>query len=198
MKLLGSVVIIIAVAAFLAGVSVKNSLISPFKLATESGSISKNASESAEISTEKKTDANVSTKAEPAEQNNVEEANPGYNSKTEGNNIVISGKFKIPDFYKLNYTFIFPKDGGDISGSVSGVCTGSIIGKSEVPDSDGEARIEGQYLGDCQPIPGLGFKTKASGTFEGEIEHKEGKIHLIYDNKEPFSNRGSFDLFFTR
>ena len=85
---------------------------------------------------------------------------------------------------------------GDITGSVSGTCEGTISGTAEAPGEDNQAFMHGQYSGNCKPIPTLGFKTKASGDFEGTIKYSEGKAGVIYMNKEPFETRGYFELFF--
>lgn len=193
MKFALPVVLLIAVVAFVAGLSVKNSLLAPFKSAPEN---MPEATGSSQITEETSNTPGLSGESAPVTTHQLPNNSGTYTSKTENDKIILSGTVKIPDFYKLNYNFIFPKNGGDVTGSITGVCEGNITGKSDKPDAEGEARIEGQFSGDCKPIPGLSFKTKASGTFEGQLKLKDKKVHIIYQLNEPYSTRGGFELSF--
>ena len=195
MKLL-PVFILVALIAFLIGVSVQSTFIAPF---TATSDFESGIPDSEQLTEDQGNLPDVSDNSLPAasvKTHQLPNNSGSYTVNTSAEKVVLNGNFRIPDFYKLNYNFIFPKNGGDISGSLKGVCEGLIKGKSDVPDSIGEARIEGTFSGDCKPIPGLGFKTKASGTFEGELKFKEDKVHIIYQINEPYQTRGGFELLF--
>ncbi len=119
-----------------------------------------------------------------------------YNSTKDSNSITISGNYTIPDFYKINYNFTFPRNGGDITGSTEGLCTGKITGSADAPDKDKQALYKAHYEAKCQPIPGLGFKTDAKAEFDGMIDYNSGKVHVLYHDTQPIDYRGGFDLFF--
>lgn len=192
------IVILIAIVAFVGGVTLKNFFVSPYNLALDVDSLNQEASNSAQITQDQTNLPGANNLSIPAATNQHQLPNNSgsYTSTISEDKVVINGNFRIPDFYKLNYNFVFPKKGGDITGRISGVCDGTINGKSDKPDSDGEARIEGAFSGDCKPIPGLSFKTKASGNFEGQLQFKENKVHIIYILNEPYQTRGGFELAF--
>lgn len=183
-------VVLIAILAFIVGLSIKNNFVSPFNAATEEKT---EASGSAQMTEAQENLPDVSGGTSPSNVKQLPNNSGTYTSKTDGDKIVINGNFKIPDFYKLNYTFILPKNGGEITGKLTDVCEGTITGTSDKPDSDGEARIQGSFSGDCKPIPGLSFKTRASGSFEGQLKLKENKVYIIYQLKEPYESRGGFE-----
>lgn len=189
-------IVLIAILAFIIGYSVKNSFIAPFNAANEEQEASTEASLNSDQANLPALSGEAAPASSPTATHQLPNNSGSYNVHTTEEKITLNGNFRIPDFYKLNYTFIFPKNGGDVTGRISGVCEGGITGKSDKPDSDGEARIEGKFQGDCKPIPGLSFKTKASGTFEGQLRFKENKVHIIYTLNEPYQTRGGFDLFF--
>ena len=89
-----------------------------------------------------------------------------------------------------------PKNGGAISGSMNGTCEGVITGNAEKPNQYNHSAFTGTYKGTCKPIPGLGFKTNASGEFNGTAWFSESKAGVHLFNKEPYEMGTYFEMFF--
>ena len=195
MKLMLPVVILVAVVAFIAGIGVKDSFVSPFNASVDTA---EEASQSGQMANEQAGVNAVSDSAEAA-------ANPGTKHSKHGNSytsqnledkVVMNGLYKLST-YNVNFSITLPKNGGDISGKLTGTCEGTITGKAEKPDGNSESTFKGEYSGDCKPIPTLGFKTHASGTFTGTATFKENKAQVTVLNKEPFETGGNwFEMFF--
>ncbi len=184
-------IIIVGLIAFVVGMNVKNYFISPFNTT----STSDEASDLAKLSTTSGALPKVSNESAPAGTVHSQNGNI-YTSQNLPDKVVMNGKYMLSS-YKINFTMTLPKNSGDITGSLIGTCEGTITGKAEKPDSDGESTLSGQYSGDCKPIPTLGFKTHASGTFTGTAKFKQNKAEITVSNKEPFETHGSwFELFF--
>lgn len=193
MRFILPLVLVIALASFILGATLKNSFISPFnQVASKDGS----GDDSAGLISDKGSLPVNSGESAPAGsiKPGSNQKNNSYSSQDEGDKYVLKGTYNMST-YKMGFTINIPKSGGDISGSVTGVCEGTITGKADQPGIDNEAFMRGQYSGNCKPIPGLSFKTKAEGTFEGTIKYNQGKAGVIYINKEPYETRGYFELF---
>jgi len=187
--------IIVALIAFAVGVNVKNSFISPFNATSKSEEA---ASTSAQVSADRANLPQVSNESAPAA------TTPGslhsqngntYTSQNLEDKVIISGLYKLSS-YNVNFNITLPKNGGPINGSLSGTCDGTITGNASKPDDNGNGMLEGQYSGDCKPIPTLSFKTHASGTFTGNVQFKDKKAQITINNKEPFPTGSWFELFF--
>lgn len=188
MKFALPVVLLIAILAFVAGISVKSFLLAPFKSATDK----QEKAQSANLTQESPAIPALSGESAPVVSTHDLNGQT-YTSQTTTDKIVISGDFSMSS-YKLHYIFNLPKTGGDITGNISGSCEGTLTGKADTPNSSGEAKIKGQYSADCKVI--LGFKTKALGTFEGNVKYKEGKAEVDIVNNEPIKQSGSIELLF--
>lgn len=191
MKVILPVIIFVAIISFVIGANVKNSFISPFNLALDKDELAQESAD--EIAAEKANLPTLSGESAPAA--SARQNNQGYTVKTDGDKIVFSGDFSYSS-YKIIFTINAPKAGGDITGSIGGSCEGTINGKAEKPNAEGFAPIQGKYSGECKPVPGLGFKTPASGEFEGKISYKDGRVGINYTNKKPLEKTGYFELSF--
>lgn len=194
MKLLIPIVVLVALVAFAAGATVKNSFISPFNASSEQTS---EASDSAQVAIDSGSVPQVSNEAAPVTSGTKHSQNGNtYTSQNLPDKVVMNGKYMLST-YKINFSITLPKKGGDIAGNLTGTCEGKISGKATAPDQDNESELTGEYSGDCKPIPTLGFKTHASGTFTGVAKFNEGKAQITATNKEPLEMGGSwFEMFF--
>lgn len=93
--------------------------------------------------------------------------------------------------YTLKYTVNVPKDGGEVTGSLDGVCKGPITGKFEGGEG---GSVEGSAKASC----GISFITyDLEAKYNGKIYLKEGKIDLDWEGKIPYTkNQGSFTINF--
>lgn len=184
-------IILIAVLAFILGVSVKRGFVSPFNATSET---SNEASTSAQMSADQANLPQVSNESAPAGTVHTQNGNT-YTSQNLPDKVVMSGVYKLST-YNVNFTITLPKNGGDVTGYLSGTCEGKITGKAEKPDSNGNTTMTGQYSGECKPIPTLSFKTHASGTFTGNVQFQAGKAQISVKNEEPFATGGWFEMYF--
>lgn len=191
MKIILPIIILVAIISFLAGANVKNFFVAPFNLALDKNELARESAD--EIAAEQANLPALSGESAPAA--SAGQNNQGYTVKTGGDKITFSGDLSYSS-YKIIFTITAPKAGGDITGSVGGSCEGTVSGKAEKPNAEGFAPIHGKYSGECKPVPGLGFKTPASGEFEGKISYKNGKAGINYSNKKPFEKTGYFELSF--
>lgn len=193
MKILLPVVVVTAIIAFVIGLSVKNSFISPFNASSEQTS---DASASGQMSQDLRADLpELSGEAAPAGKTFSEHGNT-YTSYNLDNKVVMSGVYRLST-YNVNFKISVPKNGGEVTGELSGTCEAKITGTAEKPDSNGNSNLSGQYSGACKPIPTLGFKTPASGTFTGVVRFQESKAEITVNNKEPIETGGNwFEMHF--
>lgn len=106
------------------------------------------------------------------------------------NIITRSGKYDYQN-YQLRYTLHIPKDGGAISGEVSGVCNGPILG-----DFDGKEGgiVKGVAQANCKIAV---FSYHLEGRYTGKLYLKQGKVDLDWVGQIPFTqNHGSFTVGF--
>lgn len=91
----------------------------------------------------------------------------------------------------LTYTFAFPRDGGDVTGSVSGVCSGPVSGKYDGGDG---GNVSGQIPVTCQ----MGFiKQSYQLNYNGKVYLKDKRVDINWTGNIPFySNSGAFSLYF--
>lgn len=78
-------------------------------------------------------------KNNPAPPKSVENTNysqPGYSTENTSDKVSINGTFTIPVTNKIFYNFSFPKQGGELSGSTTGACSGTITGSINKPDQN--------------------------------------------------------------
>lgn len=87
----------------------------------------------------------------------------------------------------VNYTINVPKDGGQFTGSVSGVCQGSLTGNYD----GGEG---GKINGQLNPSCGIAFVRQTFNiNFDGKLYLKQGKIDLNWEGNIPSTpGKGSF------
>lgn len=112
--------------------------------------------------------------------------------KEEGSLIVSKGVFNFSD-HKINYTFSFPKSGGDIKGTLEGVCSGNFVGNYNGGE---ENSISGSFEGICTAGPLDLIKTDLKATFNGNLNKKTNKIQIRYTMTKPASYPGYFELDF--
>lgn len=91
----------------------------------------------------------------------------------------------------LSYTFTFPRDGGDVTGNVGGVCNGSVNGKYDGGDG---GNVSGQIPVTCQ----VGFiKQDYQLNYNGKVFLKDKRVDINWTGDIPFySKSGSFSLYF--
>lgn len=106
--------------------------------------------------------------------------------------IVSTGIFQFSD-HKINYTFSFPKSGGDINGQLEGVCSGSFVGKYNGEENNS---ITGTFSGICTAGPLDLIKTNINANFSGDLNSRTNKVYIKYNLTDPISYQGSFDLDF--
>ncbi len=107
------------------------------------------------------------------------------------NHIVATGDFQFSS-NKIAYTFIMPRAGGIITGSLEGVCSGSPSGIY-----DGKDSIKGEFTAKCTTGPLDLINVDLKIQYTGSVDINEGKIHIIWESTSPMTERGSFDLSFT-
>lgn len=106
------------------------------------------------------------------------------------NNIVATGDFQFSD-HKIKYTFITPKTGGEVTGSLEGVCSGTPSGTY-----DGQSSIKGEFTARCSAGPLNLINVDLKMSYTGTVYPKDGKITIIWESTSPREQRGSFDLYF--
>lgn len=91
----------------------------------------------------------------------------------------------------LSYVFTFPKAGGDVTGSVDGVCSGPVSGKYYGGDG---GSVSGQIPVTCQ----MGFiNQNYLLNYNGKVYLKDKRVDINWTGNIPFfSNSGSFSLYF--
>lgn len=114
--------------------------------------------------------------------------------------IVSKGVFQYSE-HKINYTFSFPKAGGDVKGSLEGVCNGVLTGQY---NGGSRNSLSGNFDGSCTAGPILSFlgnenfssfiKPTVKATYTGDVDKDKGKIYIRYNMTEPSSYLGSFEL----
>lgn len=140
--------------------------------------------------------ANISITIETANNTNPS-LRDGYSSSSDQNTVTISGRFTIPDFNKIWYTFSVPKNGGNITGSMTGACEGTVTGQIQPQDRDNQSTFTGLLEAKCKPMVGFSWKVDMKAYLEGLIDFKSGKSQVIYNFSQPFSLRGSTNINFT-
>lgn len=102
-----------------------------------------------------------------------------------------SGKYNYMG-QDITYTLSFKDNGGQVSGSVGGVCTGDIDG---VYDGNDGGVVEGTIKGSC----GMGFfSKKLDSTYTGNVYLQKGVVNITLRGEIPFvSGEQSFSLSFT-
>jgi hypothetical protein len=194
MKLFIPIVILVALIAFTAGISVKNSFISPFIASPETEN--QTASDSAAMLTSQGIDSKISGGTGAANLGKTHKQNGNtYTSVESADKVTMSGTYRMST-YNIYFSITLPKNGGPISGTLSGVCEGIITGNAEKPNQYNHSALTGTYKGTCKPIPGLSFKTNAGGEFSGTAWFGEGKAGITVINKEPYETRAYFEMFF--
>lgn len=128
---------------------------------------------------------------------NPESGKDGYSSSQTQDTVTITGRFTIPDRNRVWYTFSIPKNGGEIKGSTTGACVGSVTGQTQPQNADDEGNFTAQFSAKCTPMPGMSWKIGMKANLEGTVDFKSGKIMLIYIFSEPYSFRGATDIYFT-
>lgn len=91
----------------------------------------------------------------------------------------------------LSYTFTFPRDGGDVTGNVGGICSGPVHGKY---DGGEGGNVSGQIPVTCQ----IGFiKQNYQLDYNGNVYLKDKRVDVDWTGNIPFySNSGAFSLYF--
>lgn len=79
----------------------------------------------------------------------------------------------------INYSISFPKSGGDVTGSVQGLCNGPISGKYQGGDG-------GDITGNATLTCHIALITQQiNGTFKGKVYQSQHKIDLTVEGKNP-------------
>lgn len=92
----------------------------------------------------------------------------------------------------VTYTVSFPKNGGDVHGSLGGLCHDSFInGKFEGGDA---GKIEGSLFAWC----GIAFiQQRMTASYVGNVYLKDGRINVNWEGNTQFSSgKGSYSLNF--
>lgn len=106
------------------------------------------------------------------------------------NIITRSGKITYSG-QSVKYSINVPKNGGQITGYVSGVCKGSLTGNYDGIEG---GKISGKTSQSC----GIGFIRKTFNiTFNGKLYLKQGKIDLNWEGNIPSTpGKGSYSFNF--
>lgn len=175
----------------------QNYLVSPIKNLTESQR--ETASDSGELKVDRAAENGVTADGKPAEKVPTKTFTKHGNTFTSQNfddKIVMKGIYKLST-YEVEFSITLPKAGGTISGNLSGACEGPITGNASAQNQNNTSEINGNYSGECKPIPTLGFATPMSGDFSGKVFYDEGKAAIIVNNKEPIApGPNYFEMFF--
>ncbi len=107
--------------------------------------------------------------------------------------IIISGKTYVFDG-ESTYKFYLPKKGGEVTGTISGVCNGHVTGTY---DGKNFGIVSGNIVANCPAGPGNLFKPQVKVQYEGRVNLTEGKINGHWKITEPITLQNDFQLEFT-
>lgn len=140
-----------------------------------------------EINTAGKSAEQKLTKSEIEGKEEVKKATPDKNM------LISSGLFKFSD-NKVSYEFSIPKAGGEVTGTIDGVCQGAPTGNF---DGKEEGKVEGVFKAKCSTGPLNFINVDIEIKYSGTVSLKENKAYIIYETIKPTSGqRGSFNLYF--
>lgn len=115
----------------------------------------------------------ISEKSETTVKTNTQEIKSG---EVEEQKITISGSYSYLG-KDVKFTASFPVGGGAVTGSIEGLCWGSITGNY----AGGEG---GRILGTGEVTCGIGLlKPKGTGRFDGDVYPKQGKAIIHIEGK---------------
>ncbi len=107
--------------------------------------------------------------------------------------IIISGITYLLEG-ESTYKFYIPKKGGEVKGTISGVCSGNVTG---FYDGKNFGTVSGNILANCPAGPGNLFKPQVKVQYEGKVNLTGGKINGPWKITEPVTMQNEFQLEFT-
>ncbi len=108
---------------------------------------------------------------------------------TNSDNFVSSGIFNFSD-HKIKYVFRIPKNGGNISGNLEGVCSGQPIGTYNKT----QQTISGEFIAKCKAGPLDLVNVDIKTTFTGQVNTDQNKIGINWKSTSPVTEQGWFEL----
>lgn len=111
-------------------------------------------------------------------------------SPTSLNSVTKSGEYNYAG-KSINYTLYFPKNGGEITGSIDGSCSGPITGTYDGKDG-------GDITGTLNATCFFAFIEKSFQIdYSGKLYLEEGRADLDWEGEVPLTeNKGNFTLNF--
>lgn len=103
---------------------------------------------------------------------------PTPNVVIQENMVIRSGEISYSG-QSVKYSINIPKNGGDITGSISGVCTGDITGTYDGIEG-------GKVSGEANPSCGIAFLRQTFNiSYDGQLYLKQGKVDLNWEGNIP-------------
>ncbi len=124
-----------------------------------------------------------------AGQANSTPSSESANVATNSDNLVSSGIFNFSD-HKIKYVFRIPKNGGNISGSLDGVCVGSPSGTYNQQSNT----LTGDFSAKCKAGPLDLVNVDIKTTFTGQVNTDQNKIGINWKSTSPVTEQGWFEL----
>lgn len=140
-----------------------------------------------------KIEANIPKTTPPEKLAAVETKEIKEDQETNPDMIIISDKIYILGG-ESTYKFYLPRKGGEVKGTISGVCNGNVTGTY---DGKNFGRVSGDIVVNCPAGPGNLFKPQVKIQYEGKVNLTEGKINGSWKITEPITLQNDFQLPFT-
>lgn len=91
----------------------------------------------------------------------------------------------------ITYNFNFPSYGGDVTGTIEGICKGNVHGRFLGGDG---GNIKGSIIGECEVFP---LTQNFQVNYNGTVYLNDGRINLTYTGNIPFvGESGNLSLYF--
>lgn len=153
----------------------------------------KDLSQKLEAVISSKIEANIPKTTSPEKLTEVEIKEVKEEQKANPEMIIISGKTYISDG-ENTYKFYLPRKGGEVTGTISGVCNGNVTGTY---DGKNLGTVSGNIVVNCPAGPGNLFKPQVKIQYKGKVNLTEGKINGPWKMTEPITMQSEFQLEFT-
>lgn len=140
-----------------------------------------------------KIEANIPKTTPPAKLAEVKTKEIKENQEVNPDMIIIPGKINILEGESI-YKFYLPRKGGEVKGTISGVCNGNVTGTY---DGKNFGTVSGNIVVNCPAGPLNLFKPQVKIQYEGKVNLTEGKINGPWKMTEPITMQSAFQLPFT-
>ncbi|OGE18864.1 hypothetical protein A3J19_04910 [Candidatus Daviesbacteria bacterium RIFCSPLOWO2_02_FULL_41_8] len=140
-----------------------------------------------------KLEANIPKATIPEKLTEIETKEIKEDQKVNPDMIIIPGRIPILEGESI-YKIYLPKKGGEVKGTISGVCNGNVTGTY---DGKNFGTVSGNIVVNCPVGPGNLFKPQVKIQYEGKVNLAEGKINGSWKITEPITAQNDFQLAFT-